>query len=105
MPTTDHPVKDIVIPLAVVLTLIANALLVGIAWGRITSRVEQVESGVGIEHEKNTTQDQRLLELRDRMHDAERDIKEDERRFGLLDDYTRGRIDRFPYKAPPPARW
>lgn len=105
MPTTDHPVKDIVIPLAVVLTLILNALLVGIAWGRITARVEHAEVGITVEHEKNNEQDHQLLDLRDRMHDTERDIKESERRFGLLDDYTRGRIDRFPYKAPPPARW
>lgn len=102
---TEHPVKDIVIPLAVVITLLANALLVGIAWGRITARVEQVEGAVAGEHNRNGDQDRALLELRDRMHDAERDIKEDERRFGLLDDYTRGRIDRLPYKAPSPARW
>lgn len=105
MPPTDHPVKDIVIPLAVVITLLLNALLVGIAWGRITARVEQVENGVVVEHQKNSDQDRALADLRDRMHDAERDIKEDEKRFGLLDDYTRGRIDRLPYKSPPPARW
>lgn|GEM_PF-5589316 len=105
MPTTDHPVKDIVIPLAVVLTLIANALLVGIAWGKITSQVEQIKGGVISIEQKNTERDRAVTDLRDRMHDAERDIKEDERRFGLLDDYTRGRIDRLPYKSPPPARW
>lgn len=105
MPQTEHPVKDIVIPLAVVITLIANALLVGIAWGRITARVEQVEGAVATEHQKNVDQDRAILDLRDRAHDSERDIKEDEKRFGLLDDYTRGRIDRLPYKSPPPARW
>ena len=105
MAPTEHPVKDIVIPLAVVLTLIANALLVGIAWGRITARVEQTENGIAIEHGKNSDQDRSIMDLRDRMHDVERDIKEDDRRFGLLDDYTRGRIDRLPYKSPPPARW
>jgi len=105
MAGTDHPVKDIVIPLAVVLTLIANALLVGIAWGRITSRVEQVEGGVATEHQKNIDQDRDIINLRDRMHDTERDRKQDDDRFRLFDDYTRGRIDRLPYKAPPPARW
>lgn len=105
MPPTEHPVKDIVIPLAVVLTLIANALLIGIAWGRITARVEQVEGGVSVEHQKNIDQDRGITDLRDRMHDAERDIKETDRHYGLLDDYTRGRIDRLPYKAPPPSRW
>lgn len=105
MPPTEHPVKDIVIPLAVVLGLLTNALLVGVAWGRITARVEQVESTVGAERQKNLDQDHGIADLRDRMHDAERDIKETDRRFGLLDDYTRGRIDRLPYKAPSPARW
>jgi hypothetical protein len=102
---TEHPVKDIVIPLAVVIMLCANALLIGIAWGRITARVEQVATDVTTEHQKNDAQDRSILDLRDRMHDAERDLKENDRRFNLFDDYTRGRIDRLPYKAPPPARW
>lgn len=105
MPPTEHPVKDIVIPLAVVIALLSNALLIGIAWGRITSRVEQVESGIAVEHAKNSDQDRSIGDLRDRMHDAERDLKEDEKRFQVFDDYTRGRIDRLPYKPPPPARW
>jgi hypothetical protein len=105
MPPTDHPVKDIVIPLAVVIALLSNALLIGIAWGRITARVEQVENGVAVEHAKNGDQDRALSDLKDRMHDVERDVKETDQRFRLFDDYTRGRIDRLPYKAPPPARW
>jgi hypothetical protein len=102
---TEHPVKDIVIPLAVVIMLCANALLIGVAWGRITARVENVETGVAIEHQRNIEQDHSLVDLRDRMHDAERDIREGEKRFVLFDDYTRGRIDRLPYHPPPPARW
>lgn len=105
MAGTDHPVKDIVIPLAVVIALLSNALLIGIAWGRITARVEQVENGVAVKHAKNQDQDHSILDLRDRMHDVERDAKEDQKRFQLFDDYTRGRIDRLPYKPPPPARW
>lgn len=101
----SHPVKDIVLPLAVVIGLVANALLIGIAWGRITARVEQVEATVTTALAKNLEQDRSITDFRDRMHDLERDVKEDERRFQLLDDYTRGRIDRLPYKAPSPARW
>lgn len=101
----SHPVKDIVLPLAVVIGLVGNALMIGVAWGRISSRVDVVERGYHDERSRNNDQDQGIQTLRDRMHDAERDIKEDQRRFLQLDDYTRGRIDRMPYKAPPPARW
>lgn len=97
--------KDNVLPLAVVITLIAYALLMGVAWGRITARQEQTEANISNEHATNLDQDRSLSAIRDRLHDAERDIKEDERRFSLLDDYTRGRIDRLPYKPPPPMRW
>jgi len=103
--TSDHPVREIVLPLAIVIGLLGNALLIGVSWGRFTQRLDildqrqEVQSGVLDGHGKA------IQDTKDRVHDLERDIKEDERRFLLLDDYTRGRIDRLPYKAPPPSRW
>lgn len=104
-PPSPHPVKDVVLPLAVVITLLANALMIGIAWGRFSQRMENYEGAAQKLESRVTGGESAIRSIQDRMHDAERDIKEDERRFGLLDDYTRGRIDRLPYKSPPPARW
>lgn len=101
----SHPVKDIVLPLAVVITLCGNALLVGIAWGRFSQRMDTYE-GVQTRQESRLTDQERENRTQgDRLRDLERDIKDGDRRFLLLDDYTRGRIDRLPYRPPPPARW
>jgi hypothetical protein len=104
-PPPPHPVKDIVLPLAGVIALIANALLVGISWGRFSQRMETYEGVQTVLERRITKAEEQALELRDRVRDAERDIKDGDRRFLLLDDYTRGRVDRLPYKSPPPARW
>jgi len=104
-PPPQHPVKDIVLPLAVVIGLLANALMIGIAWGRFSQRMDTYEGVQSTLVQRLTKAEEAALALRDRMRDAERDIDENERRFLLLDDYTRGRVDRLPYKAPPPARW
>lgn len=101
----QHPVKDIVLPLAVVIGLIANALMIGIAWGRFSQRMDTYEGVQASQDQRITKTEEEVLRLRDRLRDAERDIDDGERRFLLLDDYTRGRVDRLPYKAPPPARW
>lgn len=101
----NHPVKDIVLPLITVIALLSNALLIGVAWGRFSYRMEVSERNIQLEHEANKEQNREIQGLKDRAHDLERDMKENERRFLHLDDYTRGRIDKLPYKAPPPARW
>ncbi len=104
-PPPPHPVKDIVLPLAVVIGLLANALMIGVAWGRFSQRMDTYEASQQRQDQRITKAEEGVLSLRDRMHDVERDIKEAERRFLLLDDYTRGRIDKLPYHAPSAARW
>lgn len=104
-PPVQHPVKDVVLPLAVVIGLLVNALMIGVAWGRFSQRMDTYEGIQATLEQRVTKAEEAALNLRDRMRDAERDIKEDQRRFLMLDDYTRGRVDRLPYKAPPPARW
>lgn len=100
-----HPVKDIVLPLAVVIGLIANALMIGVAWGRFSQRMDTYEKIQADLSGRVTKQEEKELALRDRVRDLERDVKDQDRRFWLFDDYTRGRIDRLPYKSPPPSRW
>lgn len=104
-PAPPHPVKDVVLPLAVVIGLIANALMIGVAWGRFGQRMDTYETIQSSHAGRIEKMEEREQALRDRVRDVERDNKEADRRFFLLDDYTRGRIDRLPYKPPPPARW
>ena len=104
-PAPPHPVKDVVLPLAVVIGLIANALMIGVAWGRFSQRMDTYESVQSNHSTRIEKIEQREQDLRDRVRDVERDNKEADRRFMLFDDYTRGRIDRLPYKSPPPSRW
>ena len=99
-----HPVKDIVLPLAVVVALITNALMVGIAWGRLGQRLDTLDTGQREHREAIQALQRQNQETRDRLRDLERDAIEDRKDFDFLEDYTRGRIDRLPYKAPPAAR-
>jgi uncharacterized protein HemX len=101
----QHPVKDVVLPLAVVVGLIANALVIGVAWGRFSQRMDTYEAAQVNHTRRIEKMEEKEQAMRDRVRDLERDAKESERRFWLLDDYTRGRIDRLPYKTPAPARW
>lgn len=95
-------VREVVLPLAVVMTLIGNALFVGVAWGKFSFRMDVTERSIATEQQRNTEQDRAIQALKDRAHDLERDRKEDIRNFLMLDNYTRGRIDHLPYKTPPP---
>lgn len=104
-PPQPHPVKDIVLPLAVVIALIANALFVGVAWGRFTERQAINEALDSVQSASLKEHDKQLLDLRDAVRDLARDRAEDRKEFILLEDYTRGRIDRLPYHpAPSPRR-
>jgi hypothetical protein len=100
----SHPVKDIVLPLAVVLTLVGNALYVGSWGGRTGQRLDSIDQRLaehGLALERAADQ---LATIKDRLRDLERDRAEDRKDFLVLEDYTRGRIDRLPYRVPPTAR-
>lgn len=101
---TPHPVKDIVLPLAVVVALITNALMIGVAWGRLGQRLDTLDSGQREQREALKDLGETDQAIKDRLRDLERDASEDRKDFQLLEDYTRGRIDRLPYHAPPARR-
>lgn len=104
MPEGQNPMKDIVLPLAVVIGLVGNALFVGIAWGRLTMRQEAAETRLGSAEGRLNGLADKHDALRDKVRDLERDAEEDRKDFRLLEDYTRGRIDRLPYNAPSSRR-
>lgn len=100
----SHPVKDIVLPLAVVIGLVGNALYVGSWGGRTGQRLDSIDQRLS-EHSKELEKTSEVLSsIKERLRDLERDRDEDRRNFLLLEDYTRGRIDRLPYRAPPARR-
>lgn len=101
----NHPVREIVLPFTLVITIMGNVLFVGFTWGKWDLRMEITERNIAEEKQNNRSQDAKIQEIKDKIHDLSRDVTEDRRRFILLDDYTRGRIDDLPYKPPPPARW
>jgi hypothetical protein len=91
-PRTEHPVKDIVLPLAVVIGLIGNAWWGGVGWGKVSTQLElliktqaaMVATVNGLEKE--------VLSLQSRL-------KAQEEGFRLFKAYTKGRIARLPYRA------
>lgn len=91
-PPPPHPVKDIVLPLAVVIGLIGNAWYGGVNWGRVSTQLETLIStltqtvGVVSAHSREIT------DLQTRMKAQEDNLR-------LFKMYTKGRIARLPYRA------
>lgn len=102
--TIPSPMKDVVLPLAVVLGLVGNALFVGIAWGKLTQRQDTQETRSLAQEKRLDSLSEQYQVLRDKVRDLDRDASEHREDFKLLEDYTRGRIDRLPYHAPPSTR-
>lgn len=100
--TTEHPVREIVLPLAVAVGLIVNALMVGISWGRMGQRMDTIDQSQARQAETLKNVNESLQNLRDRVHDLERDAKDDRKDFDALDLFTRGRIERLPWHMPGP---
>lgn len=99
-PSLTHPVRDIVLPLATVMVLVGNTLMIGIAWGRITQKQETYEFYQSETRQQMREALQLMEKIEDRVHDLERDAVQDRKDFSLLENYTRGRIDHLPYRTP-----
>lgn len=91
-PPPPHPVRDIVLPLAVVIGLIGNAWWGGVGWGKVSTQLETILATLAnatttvAQHEKEITQ----LEAR---------ITAQEKELRLFKMYTKGRIARLPYRS------
>ena len=95
----NHPVREIVLPLAVVIGLIANAFWSGVGWGQVSSKLTTLIDSVATMSKRTDNVEHDLAELKiwkatQAKEDAERD-----KAFGLLKMYTKGRIARLPYHA------
>jgi hypothetical protein len=96
----QQTMREVVLPLAVVIGLIVNALLVGTAWGRLGQRLDTNEALDAAQGSRIEKVEERVQTLRDTLRDLTRDRLEDRKEFDKLEDYTRGRVDRLPYHPP-----
>lgn len=84
--------KDIVIPLAVVLTLLGNAWWAGVTWGRVSTQLETITATLTSHSETVAVHDKEIAALEAR-------VKAQEDALRLFKMYTKGRIARLPYRA------
>lgn len=95
----NQPMKDVVLPLAVVIGLIGNAWWGGVGWGKVSTKLDSIMDRIGSTQVQVTQLradsdaiDRRLLAIESRM-------KAQEEQLRLFKMYTKGRIARLPYRA------
>lgn len=93
------PVREIVLPLAVVLGLVGNAWWGGMGWGKVSSQLDVVLTSLASLQGRTGAAESRLTELETwkRVHEKEQEKRDQE--FRLFKLYTKGRIARLPYRA------
>jgi hypothetical protein len=91
-PPPPHPVKDIVLPLAVVIGLIGNAWWGGVGWGKVSTQLESIINTLATTVAAVSTHDKEITELQARVASQEKELR-------LFKMYTKGRIARLPYRA------
>lgn len=91
-PPAPHPVKDIVLPLAVVIGLIGNAWWGGVGWGKVSTQLETIVTTLNTTVLNVNGQGREIVELQARMAAQEKEMR-------LFKMYTKGRIARLPYRA------
>jgi hypothetical protein len=96
---SGNPVREIVLPLAVVLGLIGNAWWGGVGWGKVSNQLEQVLMTQKSVEGRATAIETRMadFEIWKRVHEREQALRDHE--FRLFRMYTKGRIARLPYRA------
>lgn len=88
----SHPVKDIVLPLAVVIGLIGNAWWGGVGWGKVSTQLETIIATLTSTVSTVSGQGRDIVELQARVTAQEKELR-------LFKMYTKGRIARLPYRA------
>jgi hypothetical protein len=89
---TAHPVKDIVLPLAVVIGLIGNAWWGGVGWGKVSTQLETILVTLNSTVSTVNGHGREIIELQARIAAQEKEMR-------LFKMYTKGRIARLPYRA------
>jgi hypothetical protein len=94
-----HPVKDIVLPLGIVIGLVLNAWYGGNGWGRVSKQLETIDSKMGKMDQRADHLESDVLNLQKWQIETNKDNTARDVEFRLFRAYTKGRIARLPYHA------
>ena len=94
-----QPMRDIVIPLAVVIGLIGNAWWGGVGWGRVNGKLDTIVDSIRSTQGEVSQLRNDALEIDRKLAALESRMKQQEDAFRLFKMYTKGRIARLPYRA------
>lgn len=92
-----HPVKDIVLPLAVVVGLVGNAWWGGVGWGKVSHQLDTLTDQISQMSKRTDDVARDVTDLKAWRIAKEKDDADRDRNFKLLRMYTKGRIARLPY--------
>lgn len=98
-PKGGGPVREVVLPLAMVLALVGNAWWGGVGWGRVSSQLDQVLASMNDLRGRTSSVEQRLSEVESWRRMQEENLKQRDQEFRLFKMYTKGRIARLPYRS------
>lgn len=100
---SSHPVREIVLPLGFVISLISNGWIVASSWGRHDEVQRQTTETLKAIATRVDKHDERLVSAENDIHDLKRDRDEEIKWRSTFEDFVHGRIDdprRFPYHVP-----
>ena len=90
--------KEFMLPVAVVIGLLGNALFVGTAWGRYGERLDRIDTTLVEVNKKLVTADAADFDVRMKLAIIERDLDRLQTEHRLLKDFVEGRISHLPYR-------
>lgn len=94
-----HPVKDIVLPLAVVIGLVGNAWWGGVGWGKVSHQLDSLSDQITAMNQRTSHVESDVADLKLWRVSIDKDNAEMAVRLKLFRQYTKGRIARLPYHA------
>lgn len=95
----QQPVRDIVIPLVVVIGLIGNAWWGGVGWGKVNGKLDTIMERVMAMQSQVSAVQGDAADLDRRLFQLEGRLKQQEDSLRVFKMYTKGRIARLPYRA------
>jgi hypothetical protein len=101
--------SELLLPLGVIIALLANSVIVGVGWGRMSqnqetqqeslSEIKKIVQDQGRDQtSRDNAQEKRLFDLEVAWRLFEKDLLRTDREAALLKDYTEGRISHLPYR-------
>jgi hypothetical protein len=95
----SHPVREVVLPLAVVLALVGQAWYAGMGWGTVGTKLDVLTALVASAQKDVGALSGEVQALKERQGKLDDRMKAQEEAHRLFKMYTKGRIARLPYRA------